>query len=237
MRLEPVGGGLALALIVAAGCGAAPAALVTPPASVRPAASIGIGSPTLAPTSPATPEPDGSVGPTASPEPVVLTTSGTTNATVTGRGVSFSATGGGTATCASRPDGFVVGGITALDLGTVGGGTLGGGTLRAQWQLPATGTAPTTVEAFIDGADLAEGTFQPFWSGPARATSATQDESSGTLAFGPLTIEPDPAGKPGETATPGGVTWPKSLSGTIRWACAPWPLPRSSEVPPPSARP
>jgi hypothetical protein len=149
-----------------------------------------------------------------------------------GEGLAFTATVAGSAACASRPDQLLVGGVTALDLGT-----LGDGTLRARWEVPAGGAAATTIEAFIDGADLADGAFQPFWSGPARLTAALPDGTSGTLAFGPLTIEPDPARKPGETALAGEIEWPAALSGTISWACAPWPTPVSSGAPPPSARP
>ena len=231
MRLELVGGGLILGLALVAGCSAAPAASVARPASATPSVSLAVGSPTPTTTKPASPGPDGSVGPVASPAPVILTASGTTDATASGEGLAFTATAGGSATCVSRPDQLLVGGVTALDLGA-----LGEGTLRAQWEVPAGGVA-ATVEAFIDGADLADGAFQPFWSGPAGLTAVLPDGTSGTLAFDPLTIEPDPGLKPGETARAGGVEWPAALSGTISWSCAPWPTPASSGAPPASVRP
>ena len=232
MRLELVGGGLILGFALVAGCTVAPAASVARPASVTPSVSLAIGSPTPTMTGLASAGPDGSVGPVASPPPVILTASGTTDATASGEGLAFTATASGSATCGSRPDQLLVGGVTALDLGT-----LGDGTLRAHWEVPTGGVASTTIEAFIDGADLADGAFQPFWSGPARLTVVLQDGTSGTLAFGPLTIEPDPALKPGETARAGVVEWPAALSGTVRWSCAPWPTPAFSAAPPPSGRP
>jgi hypothetical protein len=232
MRPELVRAGLILATSVAVGCSAAPGASLPRPSASAPSSSVVVVSASPASTPGTSVDPVGSIGPSASPEPVLLTTTGTTDATATAAGMSFTATAGGSATCASRPDQVVVGAMTALDLGT-----LGTGTLRAQWQVPAAGSTATTIEAFIDGADLEDGAFQPFWSGSGRVTAAAPDGRSGTLAFGPLAIEPDPALKPGQTGPADAAAWPDALSGTISWTCAPWPIAIASEAPPASVTP
>ena len=141
-------------------------------------------------------------------EPIVLSSVGTINAVVSSPSATFRPTGDAPATCGSVADGNALEGVTALDVGE-----LGGGTLRAfVWIDAGTGVR---LELFIDAADVQDG-VAPAWTGIVVVTAKSPDGMTATVTFDDLRPVTDP-----KLPTPA-PPWADGLSGSLTWACEPF---------------
>jgi hypothetical protein len=162
-------------------------------------------------------------------EPVALSASAAVHLQLEATSMPFAAKDQGLAECRSEPDGRVMVGLSALDLGE-----LGPGTMRAGLTLAPAGATTATLALFLDGGDLVEGSARVSWSGTASVAAMVADHGSGQLTFRDLPLLSE-AGKPAQDPAASAPTyaWPASLSGQLSWTCQRWAPPRSAGDPPP----